>query len=295
VPHLEETGAEGIGLFRTELQFMISSRMPRLKDLVDLYRAVLDGAAGKPVVFRTLDLGGDKILPYARPVAEENPAMGWRAIRMTLDRPALLRYQIRALLAAAQGRDLDLMFPMVAEVAEFRVARTLVDRELERLSRTGGAPPRKVRVGTMLEVPALAFQLPALLSSTDFISIGSNDLMQFFFASDRGNPRLGNRYDLLSPPMLNFLKGIIDAARARGVPVTLCGEMAGRPLEAMALIGMGFRSLSMAPASIGPVKQMVLSLDFGRLSAFMADLYGRSDHTLRDVLKQFATDQRVFV
>jgi phosphotransferase system enzyme I (PtsP) len=295
VPHLEETGAEGIGLFRTELQFMISSRMPRLKDLVDLYRAVLDGAAGKPVVFRTLDLGGDKILPYARPVAEENPAMGWRAIRMTLDRPALLRYQIRALLAAAQGRDLDLMFPMVAEVAEFRVARTLVDRELERLSRTGGAPPRKVRVGTMLEVPALAFQLPALLSSTDFISIGSNDLMQFFFASDRGNPRLGNRYDLLSPPMLNFLKGIIDAARARGVPVTLCGEMAGRPLEAMALIGMGFRSLSMAPASIGPVKQMVLSLDFGRLSAFMADLYGRSDHTLRDVLKQFATDQRVVV
>jgi phosphotransferase system, enzyme I, PtsP len=295
VPHLEETGAAGIGLFRTELQFMISSRMPRLNDLIDLYRAVLDGAAGKPVVFRTLDLGGDKVLPYTRPLVEENPAMGWRAIRMTLDRPALLRYQVRALLAAAQGRDLDLMFPMIAEVAEFRLARALVDRELDRLSRTAGVPPRKIRVGTMLEVPALAFQMPALLSSTDFISIGSNDLMQFFFASDRGNPRLGNRYDLLSPPMLNFLKGIADAARERGVPVTLCGEMAGRPIEAMALIGMGFRSLSMAPASVGPVKQMILSLDSGRLARFMSGLYGLSDHTLRPQLKQFATDEHVLI
>ena len=295
LPHLEETGAEGIGLFRTELQFMIASAMPRLRDLIDLYRSVLDGAAGKPVVFRTLDLGGDKVLPYARPMIEENPAMGWRAIRMTLDRPALLRYQIRALLAAAAARDLDLMFPMVAEVAEFRMARALVDRELARVSRTGGTPPRKVRVGTMLEVPALAFQLPALLSTVDFISIGSNDLMQFFFASDRGNPRLGSRYDLLSPPMLNFLRGIVEAAHARGVPVKLCGEMAGRPLEAMALIGMGFRSLSMAPASVGPVKQMILSLDAARLKAFMADIYGRSDHSLREHLKQFAIDERVVV
>jgi phosphotransferase system enzyme I (PtsP) len=170
-----------------------------------------------------------------------------------------------------------------------------VDRELDRVSRTGGVPPRKVRVGTMLEVPALAFQLPSLLSSVDFISVGSNDLMQFFFASDRGNPRLGSRYDLLSPPMLNFLKGIVDAAKARGVPVTLCGEMAGRPLEAMALIGMGFRQLSMAPASIGPVKQMILSLDSHRLSQAMVELYGRSEHSLREHLKQFAINERVVV
>ncbi len=293
IPHLEETGAEGIGLFRTELQFMISSEMPRLKNLVDLYTAVLDAAQGKTVVFRTLDLGGDKVLPYARPLVEENPAMGWRAIRMTLDRPALLRYQIRALLRAARGRDLDLMFPMVAEVAEFRTARTLVDRELERLSRQNEDPPRKVRVGTMLEVPALAFQMPALLSTVDFISVGSNDLMQFFFASDRGNPRLGSRYDLLSPPMLNFLKGIVDSARQRGVPVTLCGEMAGRPLEAMALIGLGFRSLSMAPASVGPVKQMLLGLDAAKLAALMAGLYDRTEHSLREQLKQFAINERV--
>ncbi len=293
LPHLEEAGAEGIGLFRTELQFMISHEMPRLQQLVDLYSAVLDGAAGRQVVFRTLDLGGDKVLPYARPLNEENPAMGWRAIRMTLDRPALLRYQIRALLKAGAGRDVDLMFPMVAEVSEFRAARKLVDRELERLARTGENPPRKVRVGSMLEVPALAFQLPALLSAADFISIGSNDLMQFLFASDRGNPRLGGRYDLLSPPMLNFLKGISDAARARGVPVTLCGEMAGRPLEAMALIGLGFRSLSMVPASIGPVKQMLLSLNSGQLSAYMAALHASSDHSLREQLKQFAINERV--
>ena len=293
LPHLEETGAEGIGLFRTELQFMISSEMPRQQQLVDLYSAVLDGAAGKPVVFRTLDLGGDKVLPYARPASEENPAMGWRAIRVTLDRPALLRYQIRALLKAAKGRDLDLMFPMVAEVAEFRAARALVDRELERLAQIKAQPPRKIRVGTMLEVPALAFQLPALLASADFISVGSNDLMQFFFACDRGNPRLGTRYDLLSPPMLNFLKGIIDAARAKGVPVTLCGEMAGRPLEAMALIGLGFRSLSMAPASIGPVKQMLLALNTGHLASAMADMRDRSEHSLREQLRRLAIAERV--
>lgn len=293
LPHLGETGAEGIGLFRTELQFMISSEMPKLQDLVDLYSSVLDGAAGGPVVFRTLDLGGDKVLPYVRPMAEENPAMGWRAIRVTLDRPALLRYQIRALLKAAQGRDLDLMFPMVAEVAEFRAARTLVERELQRISKTGTAPPRKIRVGTMLEVPALAFQLPSLLSMTDFISVGSNDLAQFLFASDRGNPKLGNRYDVLSPPMLNFLKLISDQARDRGVPVTVCGEMAGRPLEAMALIGLGFRSLSMAPASIGPVKQMVLELNSERLTACVQSLLLQTDHSLREQLKQFAINERI--
>ena len=293
LPHLAETGAEGVGLFRTELQFMISSDMPRLSDLVGLYEAVLDGADGERVVFRTLDLGGDKVLPYVKSPTEENPAMGWRAIRVTLDRPALLRYQIRALLKAANGRDLDLMFPMVAEVEEFRQARVLVDRELERLVKVGGVVPRKLRVGTMLEVPALAFQLPSLLSHSDFISVGSNDLAQFLFASDRGNPRLGNRYDVLSPPMLNCLKLIADQAGARGVPVTVCGEMAGRPIEAMALIGLGFRSLSMAPASIGPVKQMVLALNSERIGALMDDLLRGTAHSLREQLRQFAINERV--
>jgi phosphotransferase system enzyme I (PtsP) len=164
---------------------------------------------------------------------------------------------------------------------------------MDRLARIGGVPPRKVRVGTMLEVPALAFQLPSLLSYTDFISVGSNDLAQFLFASDRGNPRLGNRYDVLSPPMLNCLKLISDQARARGVPVTVCGEMAGRPVEAMALIGLGFRSLSMAPASIGPVKQMLLALDSSRIEALMAELLRGTAHSLREQLRQFAINERV--
>jgi phosphotransferase system enzyme I (PtsP) len=293
LPHLAETGAEGIGLFRTELQFMISSDMPRLSDLVGLYADVLDSAVGTRVVFRTLDLGGDKALPYVKSPIEENPAMGWRAIRVTLDRPALLRYQIRALLKAANGRELDLMFPMVAEVDEFRQARLLVDREMARLARLGGVAPRQIRIGTMLEVPALAFQLPSLLSHSDFISVGSNDLAQFLFASDRGNPRLGSRYDVLSPPMLNCLKLIVDQARQRGVPVTVCGEMAGRPVEAMALIGLGFRSLSMSPASIGPVKQMVLALDSGRIQRLMEALLSGTEHSLREHLRQFAINERI--
>jgi phosphotransferase system enzyme I (PtsP) len=293
LPHLAETGAEGIGLFRTELQFMISSDMPRLSDLVGLYADVLDSAVGTRVVFRTLDLGGDKALPYVKSPIEENPAMGWRAIRVTLDRPALLRYQIRALLKAANGRELDLMFPMVAEVDEFRQARLLVDREMARLARLGGVAPRQIRIGTMLEVPALVFQLPSLLSHSDFISVGSNDLAQFLFASDRGNPRLGSRYDVLSPPMLNCLKLIVDQARQRGVPVTVCGEMAGRPVEAMALIGLGFRSLSMSPASIGPVKQMVLALDSGRIQRLMEALLSGTEHSLREHLRKFAISERI--
>jgi phosphotransferase system enzyme I (PtsP) len=285
LPHLDEAGAEGIGLFRTELQFMIAPSMPRLADLIELYTLVLDAAGDRPVVFRTLDLGGDKVLPYARPLGEENPALGWRAIRMTLDRPALLRYQIRALLAAAAGRNLNIMFPLVAEVAEFTAARALVDKELARLGKRQELKPQTVRVGTMLEVPALLFQMETLLSVVDFISVGSNDLMQFLFASDRGNPRLGNRYDALSPAMLNLLHSVVQAANSRKIPVTVCGEMAGKPLEALALIGLGIRSLSMPPASIGPVKQMVLSLNAGEAARTLVMLRRAQDHSLRETLR----------
>lgn len=295
LPHLDEAGAEGIGLFRTELQFMISPAMPRLTDLIQLYSRVLDSAGERPVVFRTLDLGGDKVLPYARPLVEENPALGWRALRMTLDRPALLRYQIRALLAAAAGRRVGIMFPLVAEVSEFVAARALVDKELERLDKRGEKKPVQVRIGTMLEVPALMFQLEALLARADFLSIGSNDLMQFLFASDRGNPRLGNRYDTLSPAMLNLLSRVLGAAEKRAVPVTLCGEMAGRPLEAMALAGLGFRSLSMPPASIGPIKQMLLSLNAMGLAKVMAGWTERPDRSLRETLKAYAVENGVLL
>jgi phosphotransferase system enzyme I (PtsP) len=295
--HLHESGAEGIGLFRTELQFMVASKLPSLKDQIDLYSAVLDEAGDKPTVFRTLDIGGDKMLPYMDMAAfkEENPALGWRAIRIGLDRPALLRHQLRALLTAAAGRSLRIMFPMVAEVAEFKRARALVDKELARLAKFGKTPPADLQIGTMLEVPSLVWQLDTLLPLVDFVSVGSNDLLQFLFASDRGNPRVASRYDLLSPAVLSFLRFIVLKCRAHNVPVTLCGEMSGKPLEAMALIGVGFRRISMSPAAIGPVKMMARSLKVGDLESYMEGLYGLPDSTLRDKLAAFATEHAVAV
>ncbi|MGV8998065.1 MAG: phosphoenolpyruvate--protein phosphotransferase [Parvibaculaceae bacterium] len=295
--HLEESGAEGIGLFRTELQFMVAAKLPSLKDQVELYTAVLDAAGDHPTVFRTLDIGGDKMLPYMDVAAfkEENPALGWRAIRIGLDRPALLRHQLRALLTAAAGRNLRLMFPMVAEVAEFKRARALVDKELARLKKFGHPTPAHLEVGTMLEVPSLVWQLDTLLPLVDFVSVGSNDLMQFFFAVDRGNSRVASRYDLLSPATLGFLRFIVLKCRAHKVPVTLCGEMSGKPLEAMALVGLGFRRVSMSPAAIGPVKMMVRSLKVELLEAYMEGLYGLPEASVRDQLTAFATDHGVVI
>jgi phosphotransferase system enzyme I (PtsP) len=258
---LREAGAEGIGLFRTEFQFMVAEQMPRLEAQTELYGRVLDAAGGMPVTFRTLDLGGDKLLPYMEAEREENPALGWRAIRMGLDRPALLRLQIRALIKAAKGRSLRIMFPLVASVDEFRAARALVEQEVAWAQRRGRVAPSRLDVGAMIEAPALLWHLDALLPMTDFVSVGTNDLMQYLFAADRGNPRVADRYDNLSPPALRALKQIQQACADTGTPVSVCGEMAGRPLEAFALVALGFEALSMPPAGVGPVKQMVLSCD----------------------------------
>jgi phosphotransferase system enzyme I (PtsP) len=293
VPHLGEAGADGIGLFRTELQFMISATLPRLERQTQMYRAVIEGAAGKPVVFRTLDVGGDKVLPYLRQPNEENPALGWRAIRLSLDRPGLLRTQVRALLRAAAGQELRLLLPMVTTVGEVDVARSLVDREVDLMTRRGIAGPSSVLLGAMIEVPALLFELDALLPRVEFMSVGSNDLLQYFFAADRNNTRVAGRYDALSAPPLRALASIVDAARRHNRPLSLCGEMAGRPLEAMALIGLGFRSISMSPASIGPVKSMVLSLDASALECWLATSMRASDGSLRAGLKRFAEEQGV--
>ncbi len=207
LPHLEETGAAGIGLFRTEMQFMVAEEQPRAADQFALYRAVLDAAGERPVTFRTLDIGGDKVVAYMRNVEEENPALGWRAIRLGLDRPGLLRTQLRALLRAAGGRELKLMFPMIATVEEFDEARELVERELTYLRRHGHKLPERADVGSMVEVPSLLYQLDELLERADFLSVGSNDLMQFFYAADRGNARVADRFDTLSAPMLRALQG----------------------------------------------------------------------------------------
>lgn len=288
LPHLKESGADGIGLFRTELQFMVSAQFPRLNVQKRLYGSVFEVAGSKPVVFRTLDLGGDKILPYLAHDREENPAMGWRAIRFALDRPALLRYQIRALLMAAAGQSLSIMFPFIAEVSEFKAARELVDQEADLLRQRGQEMPEKISVGTMLEVPSLAWQLEALCPIVDFVSVGSNDLFQFMFASDRANPKLTERYDPLNPPMLRFLSHTADICRQFDVPLSLCGEMAGRPLDAMALIGLGFRRISMPPAAVGPVKMMMRSLNVSLIEPVIKDLLTLPDHSVREHLEAFA-------
>ncbi|MCP5432886.1 MAG: phosphoenolpyruvate--protein phosphotransferase [Alphaproteobacteria bacterium] len=293
LPNLDETGADGIGLFRTELQFMVAPTMPRLKAQAALYRRVIEAARDKSVVFRTLDLGGDKILPYGPRNVEANPAMGWRALRIGLDRPSLLRYQLRALIAAAEGHVLSVMFPMVAEVAEFVEARRLLHMELDRAQGAGKRMPSAIRVGAMIEVPSLVWQLDQLLPICDFVSVGSNDLMQFFFAVDRSNPRLTDRYDLLSPSLLRMLRHVVETADRRGVPLGLCGEMAGRTLEAMALVGIGFRAISMPPASIGPVKLMVRSLHASELQALMEELYDEPEHSLRPRLAAYASEHNI--
>lgn len=294
--HLDDTGADGIGLYRTELHFMVRASMPNVREQSDHYRRVLDHADDRPVVFRTLDIGGDKILPYQNDGGvEENPAMGWRAIRIALDRPALLKAQLRALLSAAGGRRLNVMFPMVAEVAEFRTARALLDAEVARMARLGAALPVAIGVGCMLEVPALMWQLDRLLPEIDFLSVGSNDLAQFLFAVDRGSPRVAERYDRLSPAMLAFLRQAVERCAAADVPITLCGEMAGHPLEAMALAGLGFRTISMPPAAVGPVKEMIRSLNIGVLAAYMCELYDSPEHSVRESLERFALEYQVTI
>jgi phosphotransferase system, enzyme I, PtsP len=292
LPHIADTGAGGIGLFRTELQFMVAPTFPRTSEQYALYRAVLDAAGDKPVTFRTLDIGGDKLLPYMRNVEEENPALGWRAIRLGLDRPGLLRTQLRALLRAAGNRALKIMFPMISTVQEFDQAKELVERELTHLRRHGHKLPDEVEVGSMVEVPSLLYQLDELLERVDFLSIGSNDLVQFLYAIDRGNPRVSNRFDALSAPVLRALKDISDKAHVHNKPATVCGELASQPLGALALAAIGYRSLSLTPSAVGPVKAMLLDVDCGKAAAFLCPLIEKpSGHaSVRPQLQKFAAD-----
>jgi phosphotransferase system, enzyme I, PtsP len=293
LPHLTDTGAAGIGLFRTELQFMVAPNFPRANEQYALYRAVLDAADDKPVVFRTLDIGGDKVLPYMRNVEEENPALGWRAIRLGLDRPGLLRTQLRALLRAAGNRSLKIMFPMVAAVQEFEQARELVERELTHLRRHGHKLPDEVQVGSMVEVPSLLYQLDELLERADFLSVGSNDLVQFLYAIDRGNPRVASRFDPLSPPVLRALKDIADRGHAHNKSVTLCGELASQPIGALALAAIGYRALSLSPSAMGPVKALLLDLDCRKATQFLSPLIHKTDSgkPIRGRLEDFAAQE----
>lgn len=292
---MHRTGANGIGLFRTEFQFMISETLPRIKLQAEFYKSIIEEAGDKPVTFRTLDIGGDKDVSFLKREKEDNPALGWRAIRIALDRPALLRYQLRALITASAGTTLNVMFPMITNVAEFKKARSILDKELERHRKNKRPMPTDIKVGTMMEVPSLVWQLDHLLPLVDFISIGSNDLMQFFYAGDRDNPKLNNRYDTIAPPALNMLKFIIEKCDHYNVPLTLCGEIGGKAIGALALIAIGFRRLSVAPAAIGPVKMMIRSLDLSTIEPFVDNLLSRSDQSVRHALEDFASANNIII
>ncbi len=261
LPSLENSGAEGVGLFRTELQFLARARVPRRAELAGIYSRVLDAAGGKPVVFRTLDIGSDKVLPYMKREDEPNPALGWRAIRVGLDKRGVMRMQLQALIRAAKGRPLTVMFPFVAQFEEFKAARQHVFDELDREKKLGHVLPEKVEIGAMLETPSLAFAPRQFFEMADFISIGGNDLKQFFFAADRENERVRRRYDTLNVSFLTFLEQIVQRCNETETPVSFCGEDAGRPIEAMCFAAMGLRSLSMRPASVGPVKHLIRRVD----------------------------------
>jgi phosphotransferase system enzyme I (PtsP) len=291
MPNLALTGADGIGLFRTEFQFLVSATLPARERQTRLYRDVLEAAGDKPVVFRTVDIGGDKVLPYLRHddgEGEENPAMGWRALRVALEREGLLKAQARALLEAAGGRTLNVMFPMVSEPWEFDAAKAVFDGQLAFLRAQKKVLPEAIRYGAMLEVPALAEQLDVLAPKLSFLSIGTNDLTQFLFAADRSNPKLAARYDWLSPSILRFIRRVLGSLDGSTIDVTVCGEMGGRQLEALALIGAGIRRLSITPAAVGPIKELVRRIDLAEITAAMDGWLASPPANLRAELEQWA-------
>jgi phosphotransferase system enzyme I (PtsP) len=284
LPSLAGSGAEGVGLFRTELQFLVRNQMPKRQELSALYARVMDSARGKRVAFRTLDIGSDKVLSYMKPQDEPNPAMGWRAIRLGLDKPGVLRMQVQALIRAASGRPLTVMFPFVANPSEFRRARAEIDKALDREAILGHPLPATLEVGAMLETPSLAFAPDGFLKEVDFLSVGGNDLKQFFFAADRENERVRRRYDTLDTGFLQFLRGIARRCEEAGTPVSFCGEDAGRPVEAVALAALGFRMLSMRPASIGPVKHLLRRVHLDQARVVIASAIDGGADTARPAL-----------
>lgn len=292
LPSLEGSGAEGVGLFRTELQFLVRNQMPRRSELSALYARVLDAAQGKPVVFRTLDIGSDKVLPYMKPNDEPNPALGWRAIRVGLDKPGIMRMQLQALIRAANGRPLTVMFPFVAQYEEYTLAHAEVDKAMEREARLGHVLPSEIKVGAMLETPSLAFAPRKFFEEVGFLSIGGNDLKQFFFAADRENERVRRRYDTLNVSFLSFIERIVERCAETDTPLSFCGEDAGRPVEALCFAAIGLRSLSMRPASIGPIKSLLRRSNLSEVRKVIADARHRGDMNVRPAILDYLRDQR---
>ncbi len=291
--YIESTNCDGVGLYRTEIPFMTSDVMPDVERQVSFYKELMDRAGNRKVIFRSLDVGSDKILPYWSNMSEENPAIGWRSIRISLDRRAILRKQVRAFLRAAAGKELNVMFPMISDVSEFEEAKETLMIELEKEKRRNLPVPSKVNVGLMIEVPSIVFQLEDVLKQADFISIGTNDLAQFTFACDRGNPRLTERYDVLSAPFLKMMGDIVTKANAAGVYCSVCGEMASNPVEAMVLLGLGYRNLSSSGASYGRVKSMIRSVNIEEVTDYVKTLLKSQKRTLRPQLLAYAYDHGI--
>ncbi|MGH1414986.1 MAG: phosphoenolpyruvate--protein phosphotransferase [Pelagimonas sp.] len=287
LPSLVSSGAEGVGLFRTELQFLIRNQMPRRTELAALYKRVLDASNGKRVVFRTLDIGSDKVLPYMKPQDEPNPALGWRAIRVALDKPGVMRMQLQALIRAAEGRPLTIMFPFIAQYSEYKLARDEVDKVLAREKRLGHDVPDSLEIGAMLETPSLAYAPQKFFDEVEFLSIGGNDLKQFFFAADRENERVRRRYDTLSMSFLSFLESIVERCEGSGTTLSFCGEDAGRPVEALCLAAMGICNLSMRPASIGPVKSLIMRYSLSEIRAVIAKAEARGEQSVRAAVMDY--------
>ncbi len=285
--HLEELNLDGVGLYRTEIPFMMRSSFPNVKSQTEIYKDILEFAKDKPVTFRTLDIGGDKILPYMWRIQDENPVLGWRAIRVALDKPAILRQQVRALIHASQGKSLRILFPMISDIREYREAREHVEHELSRAKRGKINVPAPITYGVMLEVPSIIDQLECLLKEADFISVGTNDLFQFFYACDRTNPSISHRYDVLSTTFLKYLRRIFEACYNANVPVSLCGEMGSKPLEAIALLAIGYRSLSISGPAAGPLKKMILNLPLNEAETFVSKLLEEYSPSIRKELQEF--------
>ncbi|MCF7697816.1 phosphoenolpyruvate--protein phosphotransferase [Loktanella sp. M215] len=290
LPSLPSSGAEGVGLFRTELQFLIRSQMPKRQELSALYARVMAAAQGKRIAFRTLDIGSDKVLPYMKAIEEPNPAMGWRAIRVGLDKPGILRMQLQALIRAANGGPLAVMFPFITLHTEFRAAKAELDKAIARELRLGNPLPSKLEVGAMLETPSLAYAPDAFFKEVDFISIGGNDLKQFFYAADRENELVRRRYDTLNGSFLSFLQTIVARCNAAGTPLSFCGEDAGRPLEAMVLSAIGFRSLSMRPASVGPVKHLLRQVDLQKAGEAVSEALAAGEQDIREIINAWLVE-----
>ncbi len=291
--YIASTNCDGIGLYRTEIPFMSSYSMPDVEEQTQNYKELMDKAGRKKVIFRSLDVGSDKLLPYWSYSGEDNPAIGWRSIRITLDRRAILRKQIRAFLRAAVGKELNVMFPMISNLSEFQEAKETLMIELDKAIRRGYPVPKKVNVGLMVEVPSVVFQLEDILKEADFVSVGTNDLAQFFFACDRGNPRLSERYDVLSAPFLRILYAICALSNSAGVPCSVCGEMASNPIEALALIGLGYRNLSLSGSSFGKIKSMIRSVKVEDIEDYMRILLKSGQKTVRPQLISYANDHGI--